>query len=77
VVIELPNGDQTVATKHGTVALEDGKHLRDVLLVPNLSCNLVSIARITKDLNCSVTFFYDGCVLQDRISRMPIGMGEQ
>ena len=48
-----------------------------MLLVPSLSCNLVLIARITKDLNCSMTFFDDGCVLHDCTSRTPIGAGEQ
>ena len=52
------------------VALDDGTNLRNVLLVPNLSCN--SIVRITKDLNCSVTFFNDCNVLQDCNSRIPI-----
>lgn len=48
-----------------------------MLFVSNLSCNLVFIAKITKELNCSVTFFNDSYVLQDRASRMPIGVGGQ
>jgi len=59
------------------VVLHDGAQLRNVLFVPKLSCNLILIAKITRDLNCSVTFFDDHCVLQDRISRTPIGVGEQ
>jgi len=46
-----------------------------VLLVPNLSCNLVSIAKITKDLDYSVTFFDDFVV--HRTILMPISVGEQ
>ena len=57
--------------------LGDNLKSNKVLFVSTLSCNLVSIARITKDLNCSVTFFDDCCILQDRTSRMPIGVGEQ
>ena len=30
--------------------------LQNVLHVPNLSCNLLSVNKITKDLNCFVTF---------------------
>ena len=63
-----------MSTKQGTVALDDGTNLRNVLLVPNLSCN--SIVRIAKDLTCSVTFFDDCYVLQDRTSRMSIVAGE-
>jgi len=59
------------------VALHDGTKLKTVLFVPKLNCNLVSVAKIVRDLNCSVAFFYDHCVLQDRISRTPIGAGKQ
>ena len=30
--------------------------LQNVLQVPNLSCNLLSVNKITKDLNCFVKF---------------------
>ena len=29
--------------------------LKNMLHVPNLSCNLLSVSKITKDLNCFVT----------------------
>ena len=43
------------------------------VLALDLGCNVITISRITKDLKCSVTFFDDYCVLQDRTSRMSIG----
>ena len=76
VLIDLPNGAQTLSTKQGTVALGDGTNLSNMLIVHNLSSNLVSIARIAKDLNYSVTFFYDCCVLPDRTLGMSIDAGE-
>jgi len=63
VAIDLPNMAQTLSTKQGLVALQDGTKINNVLLVPKLSCDLISIARITKDLNYSVIFFDDRCVL--------------
>ena len=60
------------------MALREEKFkLSKLLFVPNLSCNLVSVAKITKELNCTVTFFDDSCILQDRISKKPIGVGRQ
>ena len=43
----------------------------------NLSCKLVSIAKITKELDCNVTFFDDSCILKESILRMPIGVDRQ
>ena len=34
----------------------------------------MSVSRVTKDLNCSVTFFPHWCILQDLTT---IGLGEQ
>jgi len=67
VLIDLPNSTQTVSTKQGSVAMGEKFKLSKVLFVPNLSCNLVSVAKITKELNCTVTFFDNSCILQDRI----------
>ncbi|KAJ0014754.1 hypothetical protein Pint_21028 [Pistacia integerrima] len=35
------------------------------------------VSRVTRDLNCSVTFFPYWCILQDLTTRMTIGLGEQ
>ena len=35
------------------------------LYIPRLSFNLLSISRLTKSLNCSVTSFFDHCVFQE------------
>jgi len=48
-----------------------------VLYVPTLKCNLISIAKVCKDMQCTVTFSDDACILQDRTTRTPIGAGEQ
>ena len=63
VLIDLPNSAKTMSTKQGTVSLGERLKLNEVLYVPNMSCNLISIARITKDLHCTVTFFDEYCIL--------------
>ena len=63
VLIELPKGARILSTKQGTVSLGERLKLNKVLYMLNLSCNLVSITRMTKDLHCVVTFFDDYCIL--------------
>ena len=77
VSIGMLNGALTFASKEGSVTLDKRIKLTKVLYVPSLKCNLISIARLCKELNCSVTFFDDFCVLQDHTLRTPIGVGEQ
>jgi hypothetical protein len=50
--------------------------LNHVLYIPSFKCNLLSISRLTKTLQCSVTFFPSFCVLQDLKSKKLIGIGE-
>ena len=77
IAIGMPNGTHTLASQEGSVVLDERIKLDKVLYVPSLKCNLVSIAKLCKELNCSVTFYDDFCVLQDRTSRTPIGVGKQ
>nr|XP_011467783.1 PREDICTED: tyrosine-protein phosphatase non-receptor type 23-like [Fragaria vesca subsp. vesca] len=37
----------------------------------------MSVSRLTRDMNCSVTFFPYWCILQDLISRKTIGLGKE
>ncbi|KAL0427097.1 UNVERIFIED_CONTAM: hypothetical protein Slati_2884500 [Sesamum latifolium] len=75
--IGLPNRTCTNAVKKGSVILGDKLRLDHVLYVPQLSCNLISLASIINDLHCFVTLTDKLCVIQDRISRTLIGVGKQ
>ena len=66
-----------MASHQGTMSLRNDLILIDVLYVPTLKCNLISIAKVCKDLQCTVTFPDDACFLQDRTMRTPIGACEQ
>ena len=76
VIIGLSNGTYAVAGEKGSVALGGGIKLENVLCVPKLNCNLVSISKLCKQLNCAVTYVDDFCVIQDRTLRTLIGSGE-
>ena len=77
VAVGLPNGTYTVAREKDSVVLGKGIQLDNVLRVPKLNCNLISVSKLCKQLNCAVTYFDDFCVIQDRTSRTPIRSGEQ
>ena len=51
--------------------------MKNVLHLPKLNCNLVTISKLSKKLNCAVTYFDDFCVIHDRTSRSLIEAGEQ
>lgn len=75
--VRLPNGQKVIATKEGVVKLDDVMILRNVLFVPKLNCNLISVSQLVRESNCILQFTHSMCVIQDRDSRMVIGAGEQ
>ncbi|KAG7593962.1 GAG-pre-integrase domain [Arabidopsis thaliana x Arabidopsis arenosa] len=76
-IIVLPNGKHTFATKEGTMLLGENIRLNRVLFVPDLSCTLISLARLLRDMSCFALFTDKVCVLQDRTTKMLIGAGEE
>jgi hypothetical protein len=71
--VVLPDGTHTNAVQEGTIALGENMTIKHVLYVPRLTCNLISLAQLIKDLNCVVTLTDKLCVIQDRTSRIVIG----
>lgn len=47
-----------------------------VLHVPKFNCNLLSVSKVSKDLQCAVTFFPNFFVMQGLTSRTLIGAGK-
>jgi len=72
----FPDGERVLACKQGTMTLEEGLELKNVLHVPKLKCNLLSLPQLTDEENCVVTFTDKMCIMQDRTSRTLIGAGE-
>ena len=52
----LPNGERVIATKEGTVILDGGLRLENVLYVPKLNCNLISVSQMIDEKYCVVQF---------------------
>ncbi|KAK9062516.1 hypothetical protein SSX86_019703 [Deinandra increscens subsp. villosa] len=75
VPITIPNGDAIPVRGKGDHTLPGGIKIKGVLHVPDFNCNLLSVRRLTKDLNCAVIFFPDFFVLQSLETRELIGAG--
>ncbi|XP_074281615.1 uncharacterized protein LOC141606139 [Silene latifolia] len=71
--VTLPDGSKIIAREHGELVLSDNFVLKDVLYVPKLTCDLISVKQLIEENNCVVTFFPDHCTIQDRSTRMKIG----
>lgn len=74
--VSLPDGVHTTATTQGSVRLSPTLVLHNVLFMPNIKCNHISVGQLSLDALCYVTFTDCFCVLQDRTTRMSIGLGE-
>ncbi|KAH7569415.1 hypothetical protein JRO89_XS06G0157600 [Xanthoceras sorbifolium] len=75
--VGLPNGNHTTAIKEGKIVLSDGLILKDVLYVPDLNVNLISVSQLLATLNYFITVTDKLCIIQDSNSRTLIGAGEQ
>jgi len=73
----MPNRDQAPIISTGNLPLSPIIYLRNILGVPSCKVDLMSVSRVTRELNCSVTFFPQLCILQDLMTGMMIGLGEQ
>lgn len=75
--IGLPNGSEITGIQQGFAYLSPNFKIHHVLYIPKLKCNLISMSQLVKEHKCMVTIINEICVVQDRISRMLIGVGEQ
>lgn len=53
----------------GAVQPISSSTLSSVLYLPSLVFNLIYVSRITRDLNCCISFYTDHCLFQDLMSR--------
>jgi len=60
----VANGDRIHIYRSRNITLESFIQLKDVLHVPQSAHSLISIQKLTKDLNCLITFFSSQCLLR-------------
>ena len=76
-LVLLPSGEKANIVAKGSLPLNSVYYLRYVLCVLTFKVNLMLVSQLTRDLNCSMTFFPHWCVLQDLATRRIIGLGKQ
>ena len=55
-MITLANGSQTMAKGIGSTSLLPSIPLTSIIYVPDCPFNMISISKLTRDLNCLITF---------------------
>lgn len=71
----IPNGNEIPVKGVGSSTLPNGLQLNDVLHIPDFKCNLLSVSKITNDLQSTLTFWPGFCIMQDLLTRNLIGTG--
>ena len=75
--ITVADGTTTTVAGLGDVQVNSNLILKNVLHVPRLSTNLISIHKLTQDLTCHITFFTSYCEFQDQDSGKKIGLANE
>ena len=75
--IVVADGTTTTVSSIGNVQVTSNLVLKNVLHVPQLSTNLVSIQKLTQDLSCRVIFDASFCEFQDQGSGRKIGLAKE
>ena len=71
--VKIADGSLSTVASMGTIEIGPNLILRSVLHVPNLTCNLLSISKLTQDLNCVAKFSHSTCTFQDLTMERTIG----
>ena len=71
--IKIAYGSYSLVASKGSVILPNSFKLLFVLHVPKLTCKLLSISKVTKDLNCVTKFFPNHHEFQEIETRKMIG----
>ena len=76
--VQFANGSYMTIAGIGNIEISPMISLKEVLHVSNLSYNLISISKITKELNCLIKFSPTNCVVfDDRILGRTVSNGKE
>ena len=51
--------------------------LKNVIYIPKLASSLLSIHKLTRDMNCNALFYPSYCIFQDPISKKRVGVANE
>ena len=75
--VQIADGSYAFVAGKGRIRLSDPLVLQNVLYIPSLSCNLLSVSKFTKQLQCVAHFFPTHAEFQDLSSGKTIGSAEE
>ena len=73
--VRLADGSSSPIVGQGNMSITPTLQLSHVLHAPSFPHNLLSVSRMTKELNCRVIFYPMGCTFQDLLTGRRIGGG--
>lgn len=74
--INLPNGKTAEISHVGSVCVNNGLKLRNVLYVPEFKHNLMSVSKLLQNENCEVVFKPEYCVIVDSCTKEGKAVGK-
>ena len=75
--ITLTDGSTSCVLGSGTIHPTPLITLTYVLSLLQFSFNLISVSKLTRTLNCSISFLPDYCLIQDLLKKRIIGRGRE
>ncbi|KAI3450102.1 hypothetical protein Pfo_006767, partial [Paulownia fortunei] len=71
--VKIADGSLSTVAGKGSIKLSNHLTINSVLHVPNLTCNLLSVNKLTLEHNCVAKFFPSMCQFQEISSGRTIG----
>ena len=75
--VTLADGSPSYVLGLGTIHLTPLLNSTSVMSLPQFSFNLIYVRKITRTLNCSISFFPNHCLIQDLSTKRIIGQGRE
>ena len=75
--VTLVDGSTSCVLGSGTIHLTLLITLTSVMSLPQFSFNLIFVGKLTRILNCSISFFFYYCSIQDLLTKRVIGRGRE
>ena len=69
MTVKIADASNTPIAGIGRVKVSDSLTLHNVLHVPNLKCNLLSVSQLACEERCHADFFVIHCIFQDLLLR--------
>ena len=75
--VTLADGSTSCVLGSGTIHLTSLITLTSVMSLAQFSFNSIYVSKLTRTLNCSISFFPDYCLIQDLSTKRIIGRGRE